>query len=113
VSSPTDSPADPDSLRRFARVYVVSTLMILAGIALFVTGAALAVLTPITAYGVVLGSVLLVVGLVASNVAAYRFLRQGGASRYSAWMRCGGLSWPLRRRYKQQRALLNEREPSP
>jgi hypothetical protein len=94
-------------------VYVISTLTLVVGMSLFVGGAALSVVTPIAAWAVVVGFVLIVVGLVAGNVNGYRFLRRSGASRYSAWMRCGAVSWPLRRRYKQHRALLNERPPSP
>jgi hypothetical protein len=113
VASPNEPPPDTTSLRLFARVYVISTLTLLVGIALFIGGAALSVVTPIGAWAVVIGLVSIAVGLVAGNVNGYRLLRRSGASRYSAWMRCGGVSLPLWRRYKQHRALLNERPPSP
>jgi hypothetical protein len=92
---------------------VISTLTLLVGMVLFVGGAALSVLTPIAAWAVVVGIVSMVVGLVAGNVGRYRFLRRSGAIRYSAWMRCAGVSWPQRRRFKHHRALLNERPSSP
>jgi hypothetical protein len=88
-------------------------MALLVGIVLFVGGAALSVLTPNAVWAVVVGFVSSVVALVALNVGGYLFLRRSGASRYLAWMRCGGVSWPRRRRYKQHRALLNERQPPP
>jgi hypothetical protein len=90
----------------FARTYVITARIELFGLTAFLGGIGLAIVTPIGAVLAAVGFILGMIGLVASNVSAYRALRSRGHSSYSAWMRCGPESVPSYRRYKDYQALL-------
>ena len=95
-----------DSLR-FARTYVVTFVMRVAGAIAFVGGCGLALLTRRGGgVFVVAGAVALMVGSAASSVSAYRVLSPVGYGWFAAWSRSRPWSSASLSRYRAYRELL-------
>jgi hypothetical protein len=93
---------------RSARKYVNAVWMPILGVAAFVGGAVIAVVSPVAGAGVVVGLLGWLVAFVGSGVSgvnAYRAVRSTGEPRFNAFRRSGtfGYRWT---RYKECQSLL-------
>jgi hypothetical protein len=100
---------DPFDSPTFARTYVVTFVMRVAGAIAFVGGCGLAFLTR-RGGGVLIvaGAVALVVGTVASSVSASRVLRSSGFAWFPAWSRSRPWAAASLGRYREYRRLLRD-----
>jgi hypothetical protein len=99
--------ADPFETPGFARTYVITFVIRVAGAVAFVGGCGLAFITrPGGAVFVVSGAAALIVGSGVCSVSAYRVARSLGQDRYSSWVLSRPWSSPSLDRYRAYRALL-------
>ena len=103
------SEADRFDAPEFARTYVATFVLRVAGAIAFVGGCGLALLSrPAGGVFVVAGAVALVVGSVASSVSAYRVLSPLGYGWFAAWTRARPWAGVSLSRYREYRELLRD-----
>ena len=101
--------SDPFDTPTFARTYVVTFVIRVAGAVTFVAGCGLAFVTRPGAAGfVVAGAAVLVGGGIASSVSAYRVVRSLGQDRYTSWRLSRPWAHPSLSRYRDYRAQLRD-----
>jgi hypothetical protein len=104
---PTWPARDPFDTPTFARTYVVTFVLRVAGAIAFVGGCGLALLTrPAGGVFVVAGAAALVVGSVASSVSASRILRSWGYAWFPAWSASRPWAAMSLSRYRDYRQML-------